>query len=152
VTKRSERLSPILDLTENREKKSAEALGQSRKKLESARKGLDNLLQFRGNYAARFEKAANEGLGIRQVQEYRAFLEKINVAIADQERAVRKAERDENLQRAHWEADRQRMQGMRKVVDHSRTLEYAQEQKREQAEMDDRASRRAERGAALSAS
>lgn len=146
---RLKRLEPIKELAETREKHAAQAYGQSQQKLEAAHKGLNNLTAFRENYSARFNQSGNQGLGVRRLQEYRAFLDKINKAIADQELQLQYAERDLEAKKHAWEEAHGRVLGMQTVVDKLRTEALKLEQKREQNEYDDRASRRGNGGKTL---
>ncbi|WP_133716022.1 flagellar export protein FliJ [Methylocaldum gracile] len=144
--KRSKRLSPVLELAESREKQMAQIFGESQKKVESARRNLDSLMTFRDNYSAQFQRSGNEGLGTRQLIEYRMFLAKINTAIADQEKAVHAAQAELQNRQAEWEAARKRSLGIKKVFEHSLREETRMEEKKQQAEQDERAGRRSSGG------
>ncbi|QSA98538.1 flagellar export protein FliJ [Methylococcus sp. EFPC2] len=139
---RLQRLEPIKDLAERREKQAAQAFGESRQKLEAGRKSLNSLVAFRESYSQRFNLSGNQGLGVRRLQEYRAFLDKINKAIADQEQQVQRAERELEEKKRLWEEAHGRVLGMQTLCDKLNTEAYKLEQKREQGEYDDRASRR----------
>jgi len=144
--KRSKRLGPVLEFAESREKQTALVLGESRRKLESAQRNLGSLIAFRDNYSARFQQSGNEGLGTRQLIEYRTFLAKINTAIADQEKAVKSAQAELASRQAEWEEARRRSLGIKKVLDHTLTEESRLEEKKQQAEQDERAGRRSNGG------
>lgn len=146
--KRSERLTPVLELAETREQQAARVLGEYTRQLETTRGGLDNLKVFRDGYIAKFRQSV-EGLGMRQLLEYRAFIAKIDGAIEDQHRAVAKAEQELAKRQADWEAARQQTKGLRTVIDKARAEEAKAEDKRQQAEQDERASRRAGRDSGL---
>jgi flagellar protein FliJ len=146
---RLKRLEPIVDLAENREKGAAQAMGASLQKLEEARKSLASLKSFRENYAALFSQSGNRGLGMRQLNEYRAFLNKINLAIAEQEKAVQRAEQDLHAKRRTWEAAHCHALGMQKITDKLRVEEARREQKREQGEQDERSGRHGQGGKSL---
>jgi len=144
--KRSKRLKPVLELAESREKQMALILGESRRKLESAQRNLSSLIAFRDNYSAQFQRSGSEGLGMRQLIEYRTFLAKINTAIADQEKAVNAVQAELQSRQAEWDAVRQRTLGIKKVLEHTLTEESRLEEKKQQAEQDERASRRSNSG------
>ena len=143
---RVQRLSPIVELAENKEKQAAQALGQSQQKLDAVRKSLQSLVSFRQNYAAQFHQSGNQGLGVRQLHEYRAFLNKINLAIADQEKAFAQAEESLRHSRQLWEEAHRHSLGMHKMVDKLRWEQEQKDQKREQNEQDERASRKGSNG------
>jgi len=146
---RLRRLEPIKDLAERREQQAIQAYGQSQQKVETARKGLASLQAFRDSYGARFTESGQQGLGVRRLHEYRAFFDKINKAIAEQERVLHLAERELEATKRAWENAHGRVMGMRSVVDKLRAEAIKLEQKREQAEYDDRASRRGSGGNTL---
>lgn len=139
---RLKRLGPILELAETREKQAVQDLGASRQKLEEARKGLNSLQGFRENYAARFHRSGNQGLGVRQLAEYRAFLGKINAAIGEQERLVQDCETELDARKRAWEQARQHTLGMKKIMDKLQMEQSRQDQRQEQVELDERAGRR----------
>ncbi|HYE37821.1 flagellar export protein FliJ [Methylocaldum sp.] len=144
--KRSKRLNPVLELAESREKQTAQVLGDSRRKLESTQRNLDSLKTFRDNYSSQFQRSGNEGLGTRQLVEYRAFLAKINTAIADQEKAVTTAQAELQSRQAEWEAARNHSLGIKKVFENTLTEEKRMEEKKQQAEQDERSGRRSSGG------
>lgn len=138
---RLQRLAPILELAENNEKQAVQALGESQRKLDAAREGVNSLNSFRESYAARFYQAGAQGLAIHQLHEFRAFLGKINIAVVDQEKLALQAEKELQACRQAWEEAHRRTLGMRKLVDNLRLEETKLAQKRERNELDDRASR-----------
>jgi flagellar FliJ protein len=144
--KRSKRLRPVLELAESREKQMAQTLGESRRKLESAQRNLSSLITFRDNYSAQFQRSGSDGLGTRQLIEYRTFLAKINTAIADQEKAVHAAQAEFQSRQAEWNAIRKRSLGIKKVLEHTLMEESRLEEKKQQAEQDERAGRRSSSG------
>jgi flagellar FliJ protein len=139
---RLKRLAPIMELAETKEKKAAQDLGLSQQKLDEARKGLSSLRSFRENYAALFHESGNKGLGVRQLAEYRAFLNKINVAVGEQEKVVQACEAELQARKAAWEDAHRHTLGMQKIMDKLHVDEARQEQHREQVELDERAGRR----------
>ena len=143
---RVQRLGPIVELAENKEKQAAQALGQSQQQLDGVRKSLQSLRSFRENYAAQFHQSGNQGLGVRQLHEYRAFLNKINLAIGDQEKALAQAEENLRHSRQLWEEAHRHNLGLHKMVDKLRLEQERKEQKREQNDQDERASRRGSNG------
>jgi flagellar FliJ protein len=139
---RLKRLAPIIELAATQEQEAAAALGASLRKLEEARLGLNNLESFRASYGERFKLSGGQGLSVRQLAEYRAFLAKINQAIADQEKIAQQMEAEALRRRHAWEEAHRHCLGMQKLADKLRLEEAGLAQKREQAEMDERAGRR----------
>lgn len=139
---RIKRIAPIVELAETREKQAVQAYGKQQQKLEEARKALNSLRSFRENYSALFSQSGTRGIGVRQLNEYRAFLAKIGVAIAEQERVVECAENEVQKARVVWESAHGHTLGMHKVLDKLQAEQSRMEQKREQLEQDDRACHR----------
>ncbi len=144
--KRSKRLMPVLELAESREKQIAQILGESRRKLEAAQRNLGSLMSFRDSYSAQFQRSGNAGLASRQLIEYRIFLAKINTAIADQEKAVQAAQTELRNRQAEWEAARRHSLGIKKVLEQTLVEESRLEEKKQQAEQDERGGRRSNGG------
>lgn len=144
--KRSKRLMPVLELAESRERQIAQILGESRRKLEAAQRNLSSLISFRDNYLAQFERSGNAGLASRQLIEYRIFLAKINTAITDQEKAVHAAQTELRNRQAEWEAARRHSLGIKKVFEQTLGEESRLEEKKQQAEQDERGGRRSNGG------
>ena len=139
--KRSKRLKSILELIEGREEEISQKLGQARQRLEKAKQSLNSLHTFLSNYTRQFNESGGQGMGIRQLMEYRAFLAKINGAIEEQERVISKSEADMEQLRLVWEQAHRKTMGVRKVMEKSLEDEMRRLEKSLQSEMDERASR-----------
>lgn len=135
---RLDKMQPILELAEHKEQDAAKNLGKGQQTLDEARGNLESLHGYRNSYAVRFATSGQLGLSVQQLTEYRVFLQKINKAIADQERAVTLAEAALARLRQSWEDAHRHVLGMRKVVEKLVDAEVVKENKREQVEQDDR--------------
>ena len=140
--KRSTRLKTILELTESQEKEAVQRLGQSRQKVETAQQNLNNLESFLGNYTQQFNEAGNKGLSMRQLTEYRSFLGKINAAIDEQEKTIQKAQTELLNRQTEWETANRKALGLQKVFEKAKQEDARMEEKAQQSEQDERASRR----------
>ncbi|HLF97795.1 MAG TPA: flagellar export protein FliJ [Methylococcaceae bacterium] len=141
--KKSQRLGSILDLAENREKDAARAFGKLRQMVESHRGTLESLQGFRNSYTERFRQSGETGISVQQMLEYRVFLEKIGGVIQEQEQVLARAELELERARRAWESAHRHTLGMQKLVDTARGDELRRDARREQAEMDERAGRKA---------
>lgn len=141
--KKSQRLTPILGLAENREKDAAAAFAKQLQKVESQRGNLESLHGFRASYTERFRQSGETGISVQQMLEYRVFLEKINGVIQEQEQVLARAELELERARRAWEGAHQHTLGMQKLVETARGDERRRDARREQAEMDERAGRKA---------
>ncbi|MBM3202607.1 flagellar export protein FliJ [Candidatus Woesearchaeota archaeon] len=141
--KRSKRLRSILDLIITREEEVSNQLDQARQRLEKARHSLSSLHDFRANYTHQFNQRGEQGMGIRQMLEYRAFLAKINAAMEEQEKVIHRNESEMERLRQIWEQARRKTLGVKKVLEKSVLEENRRAEKILQSEMDEWASRKA---------
>ena len=98
---RSKRMDPVLRVAEHRERNAARLLGESRQRLEQQRQRLQELLDYREEYSRRFQQTGSGGMDMKQLHEYRAFLGRLNDAVAHQHKTVAKAEAE--VERRHRE-------------------------------------------------
>lgn len=147
--KKSLRLTPILDLAEKKEQDAAKAFALQQQKVQTMLQGRERLQGFLDSYHARYQSSGSLGLTVSQLAEYRAFLSKINSAIEEQTAGLHAAEAELLAKRRAWEAAHQHREGMAKLIRNARQEEDKLENKREQADMDERAARKALRGASV---
>ena len=143
--KRSQRLAPIANLAEDKEKAAAAELGRQQQQVESMRKNLSSLHGFRENYSARFQSSGAGGLSVKQLTEYRAFLAKINGIIEEQDQTLLRAEAELERRLNAWQAAHRHTEGVKMLIEQAHNEEMQLEYKREQAESDERAGRKAAR-------
>lgn len=139
--KKSQRLRVVVDLQARHERDALEALGISQQKLQEQQNQLDSLQSYRLDYLAKFAVRQQSGINVSQLMEFRAFADKLDKAIESQRQTVAIHERDVQRARKVWEEAHQRTKSLQKVSDLALAEEMKIEQKREQAEQDDRAAR-----------
>lgn len=139
--KKSQRLKVIIDLHARQERDALEALGISQQKLQEQQAQLENLQSYRLDYLGKFALRQQTGINISQLMEFRAFADKLDQAIESQQQTVSNHEREVQRARKRWEDAHQRTKSLQKVSDLALVEEMKVEQKREQAEQDDRAAR-----------
>jgi len=137
----SKRLSPVQRVAQSREQKAARIMGESQKHLQAEETKLLQLKQYHAEYLARFETAARKGLSSAQMQEYRAFLDKLDQAIGQQERVVAARKHDHSNRQDDWRETHSRTQALDKVVRRYRKQEQQSADRQEQKESDDRGQR-----------
>ncbi|MCQ8181599.1 flagellar export protein FliJ [Methylomonas sp. SURF-1] len=141
--KKSQRLNVVIELQARQEQDALAALGLAQQRLQEQQVQLDNLLNYRVEYLNNFAARQQGGIPVSQLLEFRAFSEKLDSAIDSQRQLVLQYEREVQRARKHWEDSRQRTKSLRKVSELALAEEIKIEQKREQAEQDDRAARMA---------
>ncbi len=134
----SKRLEPVKRVAESREKDAARALGDSQRRMRDQEAKLEDLRRYHREYLGRFQSAAEQGMTASQMQEYRAFLEKLDLAIREQEKVVRASKTDCDSKKEHWQQKHVRTKALGKVMDRFRTAEKREVEKKEQNETDDR--------------
>lgn len=139
--KKSQRLKVIIDLHARQERDALEALGLSQQKLQDQQAQLEHLENYRLEYLGKFAARQQAGIHINQLLEFRTFADKLDQAIEGQRQMLISRERDVQRARKRWEEAHQQTKSLQKVSDLALVEEMKVEQKREQAEQDDRAAR-----------
>lgn len=139
---RSKRLQPVAEVTRHRERDAAKRLGRSQQSLNEQQERLQELKGFREQYQHRYQEAlVGNRLAAASIQEYQAFLQRLDQAIQQQQQMVTAGARDYETCRRQWLESRCRAGAIDKVVERHRTQERQQRERNEQFETDDRAQR-----------
>lgn len=138
----SDRFKPIQRVASQRERKAAAALGESLKQRHAEQQRLDELKQYLAEYLERFESAARGGLSSNQVMEYQVFISKLESAIAQQEQVVSQSQQDCDSSKQQWRGRYSKSKAMDNAVDRMKAKEQKDQDRREQAEADDRSQRK----------
>jgi flagellar protein FliJ len=141
MKKKSQRIKTIVDLKAAQEQDSLEALGTSQQKLLAMQTQVDNLKKYRQDYQDKFNNLGNSGANVGQLLEFRSFMDKLDKAIAGQEYSLEQARADLANKRKAWEILHHRTQSLQKIYQAALTTEVKRENKSEQLEQDERASR-----------
>jgi flagellar FliJ protein len=139
--KKSQRLKVIVNLYAENEKKALEGLGKVQTEKQGALTQLENLLQYQQEYINKHNDNNGKGLTIQQLVEFRAFISKLDKAIDEQKNEISQMEKNVILARKNWEMHHHKTKGIEKVCDGAAKEEMKMEEKREQNEQDDRATR-----------
>jgi flagellar FliJ protein len=136
--KRSQRLNPIV---ENAAKASEIALlkvGQVNAVWAQDSAQLTDLVQYKGEYLARFREGDQIAMSAQKVMELRAFLIQLDLAIGSQERLVETSLQMLQQQQQAWKAVRRKEQAVQSLVERYQQAEMKVELKQEQRENDER--------------
>ncbi|GAB4356722.1 MAG: hypothetical protein Kow006_24010 [Gammaproteobacteria bacterium] len=134
---RSRRMEPVARVAAHREQSAARSLAQQQERLAGQRAQLDELLHYRGEYAAQFQARAGGGVSATALQDYRKFMEKLDRAIQQQRLVIERQELEVERCRQQWIELRTRCDAMGKVVERFRSEERREADRREQSELDD---------------
>ena len=138
---RLRRLEPILRLTEERERAAARAFAAARARQTEEERRLQLLRDYQTEYRERFRQSGAGGVTPRQLAEHRAFLDRLDLGLRQQQELLAKAcAQCAAAQESWWAAIRQRD---RLAVMRARLHREAQQisERREQRESDERAGR-----------
>lgn len=138
---RVQRLEQVAKLTAEREKKAAEALAASAKRLEEAKARLDTLYRFRSEYLL-YLQPSEVAMSAIWLQQLRAFLSNLSGAIEEQEAALQKLRQEHAALQSAWQKAHCRHRGIEKVQADFLRRQQLTAERRLQRELDDRAGRR----------
>ncbi|OQX32358.1 MAG: flagellar export protein FliJ [Candidatus Sedimenticola endophacoides] len=134
---KSKRFQPVRRVAESRERNAARELGDAKRWVQLQEEKLRELRDYHLEYLQRFQEAARAGMSASQLLEYRAFIEKLERAIGEQEEAVAEGQRRCELNREQWLEKHRRHQVIGKVVERVESAEGKVEQVREQKATDE---------------
>lgn len=139
---RSQRMKPVVQVTESRENEAAEAYSRARQALEQQKTQLQELVRYRGEYRLRFEEVGRTGMTGAQLQQMHRFLTQLDRAIEQQQRSLVTAERLCEQRQNSWNQARGKKKAVDKVVDRYRQQEELVDARREQKVIDEMAQRK----------
>ena len=138
---RAQRFEQVAKLTAEREKKAAEALVASAKRLEEAKARLETLYRFRSEYLLHLQPDGGVMSAI-WLQQLRAFLSNLSRAIEEQEVVLQKLRQEHAALQLAWQRAHCRHRGIEKVQADFLRRQQLTAERRLQRELDDRAGRR----------
>jgi flagellar protein FliJ len=133
----SKRLKPVQKVAANRERNAARTMGQARQHLAQEEAKLLQLKLYHQEYLERFQAVASQGMSVTQLQEYRAFLAKLDAAIKQQEKVVAASMAKHTTHKDDWKQKHTRTQALGKVVERYQKEERKAEHRSEQKENDE---------------
>ncbi|MFW5453659.1 flagellar export protein FliJ [Thioalkalivibrio sulfidiphilus] len=133
---RSKRMQPVANVVHNRQQNAARVMGERQRALDDQQQRLQELNNYRDEYARRFEDGGESMAGIN-MRDYRLFLSRLNEAIEEQARRVEQARAALEQSRGQWTATRVHSDAVNKVVERMQADERRDEDRREQKENDE---------------
>ena len=134
---RIRRMTPVLDLALDEEKKAAGMLGECQKQLDDASLRLRDLEHYSGEYAKGWTQRGAEGVGREWLINYQAFMAQMQAAIEQQRQTL--SWHQQSLERARdtWRQRYQRVEALRKLIEGYREEAQARADKQEQKLLDE---------------
>jgi len=139
---RSDRLKPIQQVAQVRERDAARAFGESQRRLQDEERRLAELATYRDEYLQGFRTRQQQGITVAQLLEYQAFLGKLEAALRHQEEIVQLRRGDAERRMAAWTDRRTHTRAMDRAVENLTEAEVKAGERRDQKALDDRNQRR----------
>ena len=138
---RSRRMAPVQRLVVDREQSAVRELGERQQELVAQEARLQELLDYREQYARAFQDSGSSGLGARNLQDYRIFLSRLNEAIGQQQVVIQQCREQQQQTHRNWLEARTRSEAIGKVMDGYRHDEQRLQRRQEQKDTDERNNR-----------
>lgn len=144
------RLEPVLELARRRLEAATGELQKLAQRRADAQSRLDQLQGFLADYREQFRTAMQSGLETGRLQDFRAFLAKLERAVDLQGAEVRRSHEAWAAKHREWLDLRQREQAMDVLKTRHLAAEAVRDGKREQKQQDEFAGRRTRGGSTSS--
>jgi flagellar export protein FliJ len=135
---RASRLEPLADYAGLREAEAARRLAASSDRIKTKEAELEQLRGYLAEYRQRAELDSTDST---RWQNARAFLSRLSDAVAFKEAELQKAIESHRFEAERWRDSHQRTQALDKVIERSQRERLNTLQRRDQAEVDERAAR-----------
>lgn len=135
--KRSQRLTPVIQLAEKAEQEALTQLGQANNALHRDTVQLEDLLQYKAEYLQRFRQGEMRMIGTQKMMELRAFLRQLDQAIEAQQQQVSHSSNMVEHQKSIWLQKRTKANALQLLVERYQGNERAIELRKEQLDNDE---------------
>lgn len=139
---KSQRMKPVTHLAETRERDAARIMGEQQQYLDQQYQKLDELREYRVEYARRMQDAGANGINAGQMVEYGDFLRRLDEAARFQQQKIEESKRLLEIRTREWRALHTKTEALNKVVSRFHAEEQQISERREQNENDERAQHR----------
>ncbi|RTE66846.1 flagellar export protein FliJ [Amphritea opalescens] len=136
--KRSKRLQVVLDLAERKRKQADQWLSQAQGKVQQGEGTLAQLQGYYTDYANNFYQVGASGISPGQIHTHQAFMQKLRVAVEQQENALRIDREQLERVTAHWQSAYQHFKSVEMLVDKLKGQESKEADRQLQKELDER--------------
>jgi flagellar FliJ protein len=139
---RSHRLQRVTDIAERRTDEAAQVLARCLQMLDVARQQLQELEQFRRDYAQAPTAPGQPGMSVAELRNRQQFVSRIDQAIVQQRREIEQHTRHLAQARVAWIESHSRSTALETVTERYRSREQASAERAEQAALDERMQQR----------
>ena len=134
-------LETLIELATTATDEAAKRLGRATRVAEEARGKLVMLQQYNEDYAARFQASMKVGLTPMGYRNFQSFMDKLDTAIAGQQKVVNDADQRILTERSAWQESERKRISYDTLVTRARNAEQLKETKRDQKATDEQAAR-----------
>jgi flagellar FliJ protein len=139
--KRAQRLEMVQNVVDDQERRRAEALAGSERRVSESEAKLAELESYHDSYVRGFAIRAEAGIDGVMARDYQAFLGRLEEAIRQQTQVVIRARAQRDGEKQTWQGAAQRAAAVGQMVKRFQTEEAHALDRREQHESDERSSR-----------
>ncbi|MEW6444896.1 MAG: flagellar export protein FliJ [Pseudomonadota bacterium] len=139
--KRQQRLERLGEFARQEEDKAARLMAEARARLDEQEQRLALLENYQREYAARLSFNTGASAGVFALQNYRAFMARIEEAVVQQRQSVERAAREHAHTVQTWNEQRTRTRGLDKVGEKLATTMAREQNSRDQRAQDEFAGR-----------
>jgi len=136
-------LDTLIDLAMRETDEAAKRLGHAIRATEDNEKKLSMLMQYREEYAARFQTTMTTGFTAMGYRNFQLFMDKLDQAIAGQQAIVQETQRRVQAERTAWQTSERKRMSYDTLATRAHKEEQRKENKREQKNTDEQATRAA---------
>jgi len=139
--KRAQRLKMVQNVVEDQERRRAEQLARTEKRVSECEFRLSELETYQANYSREFASRASNGIGAAGLRDYQTFLARLSEAVRQQTQALFRVRAERDAERKIWQSAAQRAEALSRIVKRWQTEEQRTFERHEQRESDERAQR-----------
>lgn len=134
-------LDTLIELATQQSDEAAKRLGKAVKAGDDAQQKLQLLMQYRDDYAARLRSSAATGLTASGYRNFQMFLDKLDDAIASQQRVVQDSQRRVSNERTAWQSSERKRLSYDTLATRAMSAQLLKQARREQKQTDEFAAR-----------
>ena len=139
--KRAQRLEMVQRVVDDLERRKAEALAASERRVSESEAKLAELEGYRMSYVRDFTVRAGSGIDGASARDYQVFLGRLDEALRQQSQVVVRTRAQRDSERQNWQGAAQRAEAVGQIVKHWKNEEQRDLDRREQLESDERSQR-----------
>jgi len=134
-------LETLIELATNATDEAAKRLARAIRACEDTEQKLNMLLQYREDYYTRFQSGLTSGISMAGYRNFQLFLDKLDTAIAGQQKLVEDAKRRMDQERNAWQTNERKRMSYGTLAARMEKQEQRKADKRDQKLMDEYAGR-----------